>query len=200
MQTAHGVRRTRCGRDGLTRMANLLDGMRMLALFTVGAVLLVEAIGYFWHRFAEHFGAMGNIVRYRHWVHHEVDYPVQALRPIGQADYRRAGAWTWFVLGGVVGALILALLPLDWAMPLALGSFLYAWGVISYLHDAFHVEGHWLERFAWFHRIRRLHDIHHWQPGNYGILFFWMDALCGTLREEFPAQRENIFPGFRPSP
>ena len=181
-------------------MEILLDVLRSLALFSVGAVLLVEAIGYFWHRCAEHAGALGNLVRYRHWVHHERDYPVHSLRPAGEAGYRRAGAWTWFVLGGAAGALMFALLPLDWALPLAAGSFLYAWGVISCLHDAFHVRGHWLERFAWFRRIRRLHDIHHWQPGNYGILFFWMDAWCGTLREEFPPRRENIFPDFTAPP
>jgi sterol desaturase/sphingolipid hydroxylase (fatty acid hydroxylase superfamily) len=166
-------------------------------LFGVVAVALVEAVGYLWHRFAEHLGWMGNTIRYRHWVHHEMDYPIDNLRPAGQTEYRRAGSWTWFVLGAVAAALMFWLLPLWAAVPLASGVALYAWCVISYLHDSFHVQGHWLERFAWFRRIRRLHDIHHWQPCNYGILFFWMDRLFGTLLEDFPPRRENIFPGYR---
>jgi sterol desaturase/sphingolipid hydroxylase (fatty acid hydroxylase superfamily) len=167
----------------------------ILLLCSVVAVALVEAIGYFWHRFAEHLGWAGDTVRYRHWVHHERDYPVGRLRPSGAREYRAAGSWTWFALGAVVIALIFLLLPFAYALPLALGSLLYAWGVIGYLHERFHVDGHWLQRFSWFRRIRRLHDIHHWRPCNYGILFFWMDRLFGTLREDFPRERENIFPG-----
>lgn len=174
-----------------------LSALWAVLLFTLGAVLLVEAIGYFWHRFAEHLGWLGDTIRYRHWVHHEVDYPIDRLRPAGEWQYHRAGAWTWFVLGGVAAVLIFWLLPLSVALPLALGAFLYSWGVISYLHDRFHVEGHWLTKFAWFQRVRRLHDIHHWQPCNYGILFFWMDRLFGTLREDFPPQRIDIFPDYR---
>ena len=169
-----------------------------LLLFTVAAVALVETIGYSWHRFAEHYGWVGDTVRFRHWVHHERDYPVERLRPADAAKYRTAGSWTWFALGAVAAALIFSLLPLAQALPLALGALVYAWGVISYLHGSFHVPGHRLERFAWFRRIRRLHDIHHWQPCNYGILFFGLDRLCGTLREDFPPARIDIFPGYRP--
>ena len=176
----------------------MLSGI-MWTVFLSGfvAVALVEAVGYVWHRFAEHLGWAGDTIRYRHWVHHETDYPVDNLRPMGQAAYRKAGAWTWFVVGGIAVALMFWFLPLQTAAPLAAGVALYAWCVISYLHSSFHVEGHWLERFAWFRRVRRLHDIHHWQPCNYGILFFWMDRLFGTLREDFPPRRENIFPGLK---
>jgi hypothetical protein len=40
----------------------------------------------------------------------------------------------------VVVALIFLLLPFPYALPLALGSLLYAWGVIGYLHERFHVD------------------------------------------------------------
>lgn len=170
--------------------------LQTLLVSSVGAVALVEVIGYLWHRFAEHYGALGDTIRYRHWVHHEVDYPVDRLRPGGIASYHNAGSWTWFVLGAAGIALMFLLLPAVDAAALALGVVLYSLGVISYLHGRFHIRGHWLERFAWFRRIRRLHDIHHWQPCNYGILFFEIDRLCGTLRDEFPAERQNIFPGY----
>ncbi len=163
------------------------------------AIVLVEAIGYLWHRFAEHLGWLGDTIRYRHWVHHELDYPVDRLRPSGVEKYRKAGSWTWFALGGIVGVLIFWLLPLRTAAPVALGALVYSWGVISYLHDSFHVEGHWLQRFDWFRRVRTRHDIHHWQPCNYGILFFGMDRLFGTLHDDFPSVRQDIFPGYRPS-
>jgi sterol desaturase/sphingolipid hydroxylase (fatty acid hydroxylase superfamily) len=167
-----------------------------LLLSTVCAVALVELVGYLWHRFAEHLGWLGDTMRYCHWVHHELDYPVESLRPSGRASYRKAGSWTWFALGGAAIVLMFLLLPLADAAALALGVVAYSWGVISYLHCRFHVDSHWLQRFAWFRRLRRLHDIHHWQPCNYGILFFGLDRLFGTLREDFPAHRQNIFPGY----
>ena len=167
-----------------------------LFLFGIVAVALVEAVGYLWHRFAEHLGWLGDTIRYRHWVHHELDYPIEHLRPEDRARYRDAGSWTWFVLGAACLALIVAIAPPSVALPLAAGVVFYSWAVIAYLHGRFHVAGHWLQRFGWFRRVRRLHDIHHWQPCNYGILFFGMDRLFGTLREEFPARRENLFPGY----
>jgi hypothetical protein len=102
----------------------LLELASAVVVSIVRAVVLVEALGYLWHRFAEHLGSLGNTIRYRHWVHHEHDYPVDGLRPSGRRAYR--------------------------------------------------------------------------QPCNDGILFFGMDRLFGTLREDFPERRQNIFPGYRP--
>ena len=68
------------------------------------------------------------------------------------------------------------------------------WGYImfGYMHDAMHVEGFWMERNRvlrpWFLRIRKLHDIHHLEFSNdgrmlknYGICFFFVDRLMGSL-------------------
>jgi len=68
------------------------------------------------------------------------------------------------------------------------------WGytLFGYMHDAMHLTRFWMEKVPvlsnWFRRIRRLHDIHHVQIAddgrmltNYGICFFFMDRLFGTL-------------------
>ena len=201
-------------------------------LFVVGGHVLAEVVGYFWHRFAEHSGYLGDSVRYHHWVHHEVDYPVTNLRPVqstakarcgswawfvaafltskhwlkemlGQgrerlcflAKYKSAGSWTWYVLALAVALLILLLLPLRDALLVIFGGMLYGWYVDNYFHSAFHIRDHWLQRFRWFRRLTRLHDIHHITNANYGISFFWMDRLFGTFRTVAP-QKENIFPGY----
>lgn len=157
----------------------------------MAAPLVIEVAGYFWHRFVEHHGAFGPVFLFRHWQHHEVEYPIDQLR---SPHYRDANSWTWYVLLTGIFSAQFALLPWPLALAMSLSGFIYGWCVIGVVHSAFHVDGHWLNRFAWFRRLVRLHDIHHWTPANYGILFFGMDRLFGTLREDFPAAKEPIFP------
>ena len=172
------------------------DAVRLLFYFAIGGPLFAEVIGYFWHRGAEHNGWLGNAIRYRHWIHHEVDYPTERLRPEDVVGYKSAGSWSWYVAAG--GAILLALvtLPFRDALPLVAGGSLYGKYVVDALHKAFHIQGHWLIQFGWFRTMVRRHDIHHWAVGNYGIAFFFMDRIFGTLREEFPAVHEEMFPNF----
>ena len=78
-------------------------------------------------------------------------------------------------------------------LAMALGGLAYGSLVILLFHAAFHVKGHLLWRFKWFRRLVRRHDIHHWTRANYGILFFGLDRLFGTLRDDFPAEKQEIF-------
>jgi len=173
----------------------MLELLRALWMFFVGGLVLVEVVGYIWHRTAEHLGLVGDGIRYRHWVHHELDYPTDNLRPKNVVKYKSAGSWSWYVLALSVIGLAFILLPIRDAVPLTIGGALYAYFVVNYFHEAFHVDNHWLNRFEWFKRLVKLHDIHHWAACNYGIVFFGMDRLLGTLREETPTQKEEIFPG-----
>lgn len=53
-------------------------------------------------------------------------------------------------------------------------------GVIgNYLHHCYHIKGHWLEGYAWFHELRALHYAHHLKTAkqNYGILNMSLDKL-----------------------
>jgi sterol desaturase/sphingolipid hydroxylase (fatty acid hydroxylase superfamily) len=176
---------------------SILDALRAFAVFAIGSLLLVEFIGYFWHRFAEHDGKLGKLIQRKHWVHHEEDYPVTNLRPPERTTYKDAKSWTWYVLAAVVTAIIFLVLQLREAIPLAAGSLLYAQCVVSYFHSVFHLEKHWLHRFGWFRRLTKLHDIHHWVPGNFGIVFFGMDRIFGTMIPEFPKPlvKKTVFPG-----
>ena len=53
-----------------------------------------------------------------------------------------------------------------------------------YLDKAYHVEGSYLERFAWFRRKRQLHFVHHVHANsNFAVIDFFWDRLLGTYRE-----------------
>ena len=52
----------------------------------------------------------------------------------------------------------------------------------NWLHHTFHIEGHWIERFVYFHDLRALHYTHHQGTAkqNYGFLDFSGDLAGGT--------------------
>jgi sterol desaturase/sphingolipid hydroxylase (fatty acid hydroxylase superfamily) len=51
------------------------------------------------------------------------------------------------------------------------------------LDRAYHLEGSWLLRFAWFRRKQALHFIHHRHANvNFAVIEFFWDRLLGTYR------------------
>lgn len=94
-----------------------------------------------------------------HMNHHRVHYPVSNL--LKAPPYQDGSGMTVF------GPLFIFL---------ALGAFYvlpyrYAWifdvealiilSISTYMHDAFHIKGHYLEKYNWFLKRRALHFYHH---------------------------------------
>jgi sterol desaturase/sphingolipid hydroxylase (fatty acid hydroxylase superfamily) len=53
-----------------------------------------------------------------------------------------------------------------------------------WLDKAYHVQGSYLERFAWFRRKRQLHFVHHLHANsNFAVIDFFWDRLLGTYRD-----------------
>ena len=65
----------------------------------------------------------------------------------------------------------------------AFSGFMIMAFVGNWLHHAYHVEDHWLERFKWFHELRALHYIHHLGTAkhNYGVLNMTLDRFLGSF-------------------
>jgi hypothetical protein len=54
-----------------------------------------------------------------------------------------------------------------------------------YVHEAFHIRGHFLYRFKTFRELSRLHVLHHIHPKkNQGIIWFGIDRLMRTYISE----------------
>lgn len=52
----------------------------------------------------------------------------------------------------------------------------------DYVHDAFHIKGHWLYKFKMFRKWNVLHYRHHVNmKSNFGIFYFMWDRVFGTL-------------------
>ena len=170
------------------------------AVMALRAVLLVETIGYLYHRFFQHVGLLTRrfqVIRRNqrfHWIHHMIIYPIGRLyKQAGEyVDSETGIAWSW-----VVPALIsLGLITVT--MGINLGSLVfmatiacYAKFVIDKTHSRFHLVEHPWTESPYFHWLEKIHILHHWdQRTNFTIVHPAMDWLFGTYRAPRTHERE----------
>lgn len=170
----------------------MLEQLIYILLSCAGGVIGVELGGYVWHRWAEHGGKLGQKVVSRHIKHHEKDYPYTKLRP-HKNKYQSAKSWSWYILGTILIILMYILVARPYSFIMIASGLIYAKFVVNYLHSRFHINNHWLAKNHRFQKIQKLHDIHHWGPYNYGILFYFLDRLFGTYNDNFPNKKLNNF-------
>lgn len=173
-----------------------------IVTWSLGSCISAELLGYWLHRLL-HSGAIRFLSR-NHMKHHLVLYgPLQKQRSATYYDATENRpslgniGLEWLTPAALIIAVMLVAFYLLQVTPahqlLCLGITL-SWSslMFSYLHDAMHVEGLWLEknRFLkrWFLSARRLHDIHHrvlndkgLMNKNFGIGLFLFDRLFGTI-------------------
>lgn len=164
----------------------------LTVFFIILGPVVVEITGYFWHRFVEHGGIFGSTIQYKHYLHHERDYPTTKLRP--RESYTSARSFGWYLLTIFLVTSTYLLLPLRYSLPMILSGLIYAKFVISTFHSSFHKKGYWLNRYSWYKKLVYLHDIHHYKPVNYGINLFVLDKLFGTYSDKMPKEIEDNFP------
>jgi len=67
---------------------------------------------------------------------------------------------------------------------LATGIWILCWmEIVDLLHDAYHMKGHWLEKYWAFQVLREVHFKHHHGDmfHNYGIFDFFVDLSMGNF-------------------
>ncbi|MGZ3708754.1 MAG: sterol desaturase family protein [Bdellovibrionota bacterium] len=160
--------------------------------------LAVEFGGYAFHRYVKHAGVFGDDTRRSHWLHHEVEYPIEKLRA-GKDHVTTPISVSWWFLGAFFSGIVFLPIPLAFSAAFVIGGWAYGLIFITWFHAAFHDETHWLHKKRWFQRLRYLHDLHHWKQCNYGIVFFFMDRTFGTYSDRMPKVKEDNFPGLEAS-
>jgi sterol desaturase/sphingolipid hydroxylase (fatty acid hydroxylase superfamily) len=83
----------------------------------------------------------------------------------------------------LAGAAAYFVLPLGLFIAVTAGA-----GASFYAHvwfdKAYHIDGSYLERFAWFRRKQQLHFVHHLHANaNFAVIDFFWDRMLGTYRE-----------------
>ena len=197
--------------QGCARMQQIAEGAKqmtkaaILAAWVLGSGLSAEVLGYFLHRLL-HSGKIAFLSR-NHMKHHMVLYgPLQEQRSEKYLDATKNDVslgnigveWLLpaaLVLGGTLAAFHLLHVQLLYQVVFVATTLLWSFLMFSYLHDVMHIEGYWLAKNwmlkKWFLSARKLHEIHHRvlsdkgiMNRNFGIGFFFLDRLFGTLEEQ----------------
>lgn len=149
-----------------------------VGLTVLGTYLLATFLQAFLHRLLGH-GGRGGWFRRTHLGEHHSRYgrgrlaalraePEATLTPFYAGPALACGVLAWNVLPR----------PLFWAHA---ATFAIVFALQVYVHDHFHLRRSWLNRFARFRTLRRLHYIHHLKPGrNYSVLEPLWDRVLGT--------------------
>lgn len=164
------------------------------------AMLLVETIGYIYHRFFQHVGFFtrrSGILRRNqkyHWIHHMIIYPIGRLyrRAMEYVPAEPGVAWSWYVPGLLAGGLFVAQNGLSWgSAAFLLTVFVYAKGLIDVTHDRFHEVDHPWASKRYFNWLEEIHLLHHWdQRYNFTIVQPGMDMLFGSYLSPATHRRE----------
>jgi hypothetical protein len=157
----------------------------MFALFIalVGGYFTVQISGYVVH-WALHRPELGKAFE-AHKEHHQVKYPPENYLSKKYREISIISQPFWYYLPAAIGLIALAFttLPLYIAGALTAELAFVAWSN-DWVHQKLHIEGHWLERYTWFHRLRELHWQHHLDEGtNLGIFSWTGDRIFGTFSE-----------------
>ena len=94
-----------------------------------------------------------------HMEHHKIHYPVNQL--LAKGPYKEGGGWKAF--GPIIAVILFSAYGcLSWKyfVVFAMESMLLLKASV-YLHDHYHIEGSWLERYHWFIERRYRHFYHH---------------------------------------
>src|SRR6202045_2902294 len=82
----------------------------------------------------------------------------------------------------LVGGCVYFLLPLNLFVVTVIASAASFYAHV-FFDKEYHVEGSWLQRFAWFRRKRELHFVHHRHANsNFAVIHFFWDRILGTYR------------------
>jgi sterol desaturase/sphingolipid hydroxylase (fatty acid hydroxylase superfamily) len=93
----------------------------------------------------------------------------------------------FFIPVFLAGACMYLVLPFDFfvVVVLACAASFYAH---VFFDKEYHVEGSWLQRYAWFRHKQELHFAHHRHAGcNFAVIDCFWDRLFGTYREPDPS-------------
>ena len=167
----------------------------MIIIGNIILFLYIELIAYLWHRFINHYGLLGDKIRVTHYCHHEETYPYDNMTSL---EYQSShDTWPWIIPIVLFGYIPIYLyykkydieyrLYIIYMLQLTMHVFF-----ISYIHDSYHIDNHWLNDYGWYKENKIYHYIHHIDNKNYGILTYIFDHVFGTFSGNI-VEKKDVF-------
>lgn len=179
----------------------LIKFVAVPAVMILRAVLLVESIGYAYHRFFQHVGVFTRLsIIFRknqkfHWIHHMIIYPIGKMyrRRVAYVSSEKGVGWSWVLPGIIVAVLFTLTNGINMGTLVFIAALgLYAKYVVDLTHSRFHEINHPWAESNYFHWLEDIHVLHHWdQRKNFTIVHPLMDILFGTYLSP-AAHREEL--------
>lgn len=162
-------------------------------------VILVEFVGYFYHRFLEHLGFATRLIKQvrknqkNHWKHHMIDYPVGPVY-IKNKPYmhsQKGLPWEWIFPGIILVSSVFYFQGITAANVILLSTVTLYMLFFALVHSRFHVKVNPWVYSKYFHWLEDIHVLHHYdQTTNYSITNPLSDIIFGTYLS--PKKHEHL--------
>jgi sterol desaturase/sphingolipid hydroxylase (fatty acid hydroxylase superfamily) len=154
----------------------------LFALVIVGTHLVMSFGQTVMHYYLGHTRLGGQLFRNHINFHHTRYARGHLTSPIPEGKEGNNTPY-FFIPVGMAAAMVYFLLPIGLFLAVMLTAaasfYLHVW-----FDQAYHVEGSYLERFAWFRRKRERHFVHHLHANrNFAVVDFFWDRVMGTFRD-----------------
>ena len=154
----------------------------MLSVFVVG-----NFAGYFVH-WLMHKGRLESLAE-AHDRHHRLytitDYTSDKYRSAGKDDSTLVFVPMIMLVLGILFVPLWFLFKTFWIFPLPILLGIVVGWLNGYIHECFHLKGHYLTRYGWFRKLNRLHWVHHLHPDkNMGIIWFVPDRVFNSFTKD----------------
>ncbi len=159
----------------------LLPELPLILLTAIATHLVMSVAQTLMHYHLGHRPLGGKFYRNHINFHHTYYAKDHLVSPVYLGDEGNNTPF-FFIPVFMVGSVTFFILPLDLfvVQALACAASFYAH---VFFDKEYHVEGSWLERFAWFRHMRRLHFEHHRHAhANFAVIDFYWARLFGTYR------------------
>ena len=155
-----------------------------IIIFMVFIMIIIasEFGSYMWHRFGAHTDVIPGI-HDTHKIHHNADLLHEAHEDFFWVLLIKLAVGAGLVTAWYFNYLLVPVIYVIIVYILTVMVFTWNW----YVHSACHVPDHWLNKYYWFRKDKKMHLQHHVNPEvNYGIASHFSDIIFGTY--EFPEE------------
>ena len=165
----------------LQMVSRFLPGVPLVLMTAVATHLAMSFGQTLLHYKVAHHRIGGTLFRSHinfHHMHYADDHLVSRTYLGGEGNITPYFLIPVFLVGGCA----YFLLPLNLFVVMAIASAASFYAHV-FFDKEYHVEGSWLQRFAWFRRQQELHFVHHRHANsNFGVIHFFWDKILGTYR------------------